>query len=352
MQFLIDTDTESTAGLFIAAQVIEIYAQARASAEETEAAAGRPAIRPLQTPAAPPIGKPAATPPPPAPLPPGNVPPPPVSHPEVHPDAKPKDVPAGTPEVDPAAAFARPLVPAPPAAVVVVASPATVALVTMVPPPPAATVADVPVASTAAVLAAENTTANQQTSATAEAPASAADSAGIPWDERIHSETRKTNADGTWRFRRNLDVNVKNTVMAELKSRATGMPVSLPAVPTTAHVAAPGIVPPPPAAVPPPPVTPQPPVNDVAPPAPVQLPLQSDVGLPVAPIAGPVSTAPVTSFRDLMTKVNVALAAGRLTQPQLAEACKASGVDSVSALAAQPMHVPTVDAYLNRWLAA
>lgn len=65
----------------------------------------------------------------------------------------------------------------------------------------------------------------------------------------------------------------------------------------------------------------------------------------------PVVQAPATTFRDLMQKVNVALAGGKLTQAQLAEACKSAGVDGVTALAAQPGLVPAVDTYLNRWLA-
>lgn len=53
-----------------------------------------------------------------------------------------------------------------------------------------------------------------------------------------------------------------------------------------------------------------------------------------------------------MQKVNVALAGGKLTQAQLVEACKSAGAEGITQLAAQPMLVPTVDSYLNRWLAA
>jgi len=58
----------------------------------------------------------------------------------------------------------------------------------------------------------------------------------------------------------------------------------------------------------------------------------------------------VTSFRDLMTRVNQALATGALTQAQLAEACKAKNVGSIVELAAQPLLVPAIADYLRRWI--
>lgn len=67
------------------------------------------------------------------------------------------------------------------------------------------------------------------------AGAPAADSAGIPWDARIHSESRATIADGTWRKRRNVPQDVYGSVLAELSG----------AHPTSLAVAD---VPPPPAA--------------------------------------------------------------------------------------------------------
>lgn len=293
MQFLIDTDTETQAGLLLAAEVLMVYARGLQDA--------KPAHAP-----APPIGKPAA-PAPVVPLPPGNVPPAPIIHPPFHPDALPKeeDVPAGT-NLDPAAVFGlnirgevRPLVPSAPVAT--------------------AAAAPISVATVPAVSAAQTASPNEY------------DSAGLPWDGRVHSDTMKKNADGTWRFRRNLDESVKAAVMAELLA-AKNAPA----------------VPPSPVSI----VAPPPPTTSVAPPPPpaVPMPPATNVGVPNAVNGGVVQT--VTSFRDLMTKVNVALAGGKLTQPQLAEACKAAGVDSVTALAAQAMLVPSVDQYLNRWLAA
>lgn len=41
------------------------------------------------------------------------------------------------------------------------------------------------------------------------------DSAGMPWDERIHSGSKKTNADGKWKLRKNVDENLVKQVEAE-----------------------------------------------------------------------------------------------------------------------------------------
>lgn len=67
------------------------------------------------------------------------------------------------------------------------------------------------------------------------------DSAGIPWDARIHSESRATVADGTWRKRRNLDETLYANVMAELKGET-----SADVLPPPPPAAAAGNVPPPP----------------------------------------------------------------------------------------------------------
>lgn len=56
------------------------------------------------------------------------------------------------------------------------------------------------------------------------AGAPAADSAGIPWDARIHSESRATIADGTWRKRRNVSQDVYDSVLAELTAAGGAVP--------------------------------------------------------------------------------------------------------------------------------
>jgi hypothetical protein len=368
VQLLIDTETETKAGLRLAARVMLLLATEESAELDAIQDAASQAAAP-KAPAPPPIGKPVA-PAPAAPLPPGNVPPPPVIHPPVHPDALPKaDVPTGT-DIDPAALFGgnraapfggttvAPPVPgnssvsAPPVPTMTPPSalPVTTTTVGTLQPPVA------PIVTQTTNAPAPNGTGTVESQPTAQA--GERDSEGLPWDARIHSETHKTNADGTWRYRRNLDAGVKAAVYAELKMTRAGEQAF-------ANVVNPRIfdtvAPSPPAAVAPPPpatevVAPPPPASATvlpfpaaaAPPVPV--PPATDVG--VSNTGQPPVVQTVTSFRDLMQKVNVALAAGKLTQPQLAEACKAAGVDSVTALAAQPMLVPTVDVNLRRWLAA
>lgn len=91
------------------------------------------------------------------------------------------------------------------------------------------------------------------------------DSAGMPWDERIHSGSKKTNADGKWKLRKNVDENLVKQVEAENRAAApageipaflrTGVPAAaqsatVPAtVPATSVVnaTAPAVAPMPPA---------------------------------------------------------------------------------------------------------
>lgn len=48
--------------------------------------------------------------------------------------------------------------------------------------------------------------------------AATTDKNGLPWDERIHSGSRAINADGTWRYRKNVSEDLKSAVEAELRS--------------------------------------------------------------------------------------------------------------------------------------
>jgi len=44
----------------------------------------------------------------------------------------------------------------------------------------------------------------------------AVDSAGLPWDARIHSSSKALNKNGTWKARKNVDPEVREQVLAEL----------------------------------------------------------------------------------------------------------------------------------------
>lgn len=65
-----------------------------------------------------------------------------------------------------------------------------------------------------------------------EAPAGAPDfdSAGMPWDERIHAKSKGVSANGTWRRRKGVAQATVDAVEAELKGRPA---VPMPPVPVT-----------------------------------------------------------------------------------------------------------------------
>lgn len=73
---------------------------------------------------------------------------------------------------------------------------------------------------------------NQPVSATGEddepvnTNAPAFDSSGLPWDERIHSANRGTNANGTWRKRRGVSDGLVAGVEAELRVRIVPSPLA------------------------------------------------------------------------------------------------------------------------------
>jgi hypothetical protein len=84
------------------------------------------------------------------------------------------------------------------------------------------------------------------------------DSSGLPWDSRIHADTKGTIKDGTWRTRKNVDPAFKTQVEAELRAALSGTvapPVAAPVAPpaatqptaATVPTAAPVAPPPPPA---------------------------------------------------------------------------------------------------------
>lgn len=159
------------------------------------------------------------------------------------------------------------------------------------------------------------------------------DKDGLPWDGRVHSDTRKLNADGTWRMRRNLDPAVKAAVYAEYRG-APKAPPQYPAAP-----------PAPPAAN----TAPPPPANTVVPPSPMPVPN----GLPVGvPNTGNATVVPASNFRELIAKINQNIATGRLTQTQVTEACTEVGAASVTELAVQPYLVIPMDNVINRLIGA
>lgn len=64
------------------------------------------------------------------------------------------------------------------------------------------------------------------------------DSRGLPWDGRVHAETKGTNKDGSWRSRRGVDKKEVAAVEATLPRRSTqptvaqSFPTEIPSIPT------------------------------------------------------------------------------------------------------------------------
>jgi hypothetical protein len=92
------------------------------------------------------------------------------------------------------------------------------------------------------------------------APGVVLDKAGLPWDARIHSSTKATIKDGTWRQKRDLDPAIKVAVEAELRAAlganlaatlatATAPAAPPPSIPAQAPASASGVSPSEPAAV-------------------------------------------------------------------------------------------------------
>jgi hypothetical protein len=130
---------------------------------------------------------------------------------------------------------------------------------------------------------------------------------GLPWDARIHAETKAKVKDGSWRYKRGLDDATKQTVETELKG-AFGEPV-----PTSTPVVERQLTPIP---------EPTPIVSERAPTPPVPVPTPE----PVAPLA------PAMGFPEFMNEVT----STGLAEEEITLACQKFGVDGVFALAARP----------------
>lgn len=122
------------------------------------------------------------------------------------------------------------------------------------------------------------------------------DSAGVPWDARIHASSKGTVADGTWRMKRNVDKAVVDAIMPELLGQQPAA----------------AVVPPMPVM----PVEPMPmPVAEPAvPPMPVAEPQPE-------PVAAPVTGGPIT-IPEFMQKLSVQMTGpdAPITNEYLAEA--------------------------------
>lgn len=168
------------------------------------------------------------------------------------------------------------------------------------------------------------------------------DSDGLPWDDRIHSSSKKKGKDGTWNKRRGGPVGDERTAI-EAELRGGGGVEAEPAAST-------------PAAPPPPPM---PPLNaPTIPNAPAPIPAPTPAA-PPPPMPAPEQPAPVPvedemDFTGLMQQIGPKLgeAEGQIDQGYLVGLCQAQGINSITDLAVQPEKIGAVVAQLradNRW---
>jgi len=141
------------------------------------------------------------------------------------------------------------------------------------------------------------------------------DAKGLPWDNRIHAESKGKIADGTWRKKRNVDPGLVSQVEGELR-QVMGAPAAPLAVLTAPSV-------------------PTPPLATVAP-VTANLPTAS-----VSPVAVPQPPAPQApaagderqQFVALIGRTSAALQAGKITQDEINQCCQAVGVPALPLLA-------------------
>ena len=191
-------------------------------------------------------------------------------------------------------------------------------------------------------------TAVQQVAPIAPAPGAAPsvelDSAGLPWDERIHSsaKTRNGNGAGTWKAKRNVDAALVSQVEAELRQQlappAHFNPPFTPVIPDASDAAAIFAGSPDPVAAF---------GGGAVAPAPLPIAPPAAPSVPAAPVA-PSASADPTTFEQLMLRVSPAVASGTLPPQALQAACAGLGLPSIVALQQQPAMVSMVWATLKQ----
>lgn len=166
------------------------------------------------------------------------------------------------------------------------------------------------------------------------------DAKGMPWDNRIHAESKGKIADGTWRKKRNLDPTVLATVEAELR-QLMGAPAA-PLAPTTAPIA------------PTPPLAPAAPVTANLPTASVSQPVAAPLppAAPQAPVVGEVSADARGMFVALVGRASAAIQGGKVTQAEVNQCCVDAGVPALPLLANRLDLVAQVAANIDALIAA
>lgn len=167
------------------------------------------------------------------------------------------------------------------------------------------------------------------------------DAKGMPWDNRIHAESKGKIADGTWRKKRNLDPTTVATVEAELR-QLMGAPGVTPLAPTTAPIA------PTPPLAPAAPVTANLPTASVSPAVAAPLPPAA----PQAPVVGEVPADARAMFVALVGRASAAIQGQKVTQAEVNQCCVDAGVPALPLLANRLDLVAQVAAHIDALIAA
>jgi hypothetical protein len=149
-------------------------------------------------------------------------------------------------------------------------------------------------------------------------PASALDSAGFPWDNRIHSSSHSQNSNGTWRALRGVLPQVVAEVEAELRQK---------------H----GIMSKADKQAPPPPAAP--------------VPIAASV-VQNAPPTGPIVSAAVPpsdiTFPAFVAKLSAAIQNNKLTEAEFTQTCAFAGVGNLTLLGQRLDLLPEVNAQIDK----
>lgn len=153
------------------------------------------------------------------------------------------------------------------------------------------------------------------------------DKDGLPWDGRIHAESKAKNADGRWRRRRNLD----DALLAKVEGELRGV-MAAPAVPSVPSVPAP------------------PAVAFGTPDVAATFPAAT----PAPQVAAPAPAAGADNrqlFISLVGRSAAAIQARKITQEEITGVCKKYGVEALPLLASRLDLVPPIAADIDLILA-
>lgn len=164
----------------------------------------------------------------------------------------------------------------------------------------------------------------------ASAAAPELDATGLPWDSRIHAETKSKNKDGTWRSKRNMDKAFMATIEAQLR-QAMGAPAA-PAVATAASSPA---------------VTAAPAAAPTVPPAPPAVPQPSTPPAMPGPSVAAAAATQGETFAEFMARLAPNFAADPVGMgAKMGTALQQFGLSAIGQLSARPDLIPAVSAAL------